>query len=298
MIYECTICSFVTDKQRDYSRHIKTKKHINKCINRDVHIDDSTTSSICHTYDATTVALLNEQIKQLKNYVEDLKKDKNNMYEIVKDTTHMNKSSMSAFTFLITHHPSAPPLSQLTHEQSTEIINCNNENIKLLEIDDKTTKKDKDKICAINDNSCEIFLNKYKNYRLHMFVGDAIVSKFKTNDPDKQSFWNSDTNRRTYLLMMGNSNGSWITDKRGVKLVEYVIRPILNNICVVVTDYCNKLCANVHNYCEVIKKKDLMVMLRDDINFTHKLENDVLNYLGPFFYLDKDGYHRIKQKLK
>ena len=118
--------------------------------------------------------------------------------------TSIAKKSVSALTYLATKHKNAPPLKQVKYEDAKELLMCDKDN-------DLTNK----------------ILGKYQIGRLDEFIGDIIVGFYKKTDPSKQSIWNSDAPRLTFLIKdIVGEKSEWITDKKGMKLRELVIRPI------------------------------------------------------------------------
>lgn len=75
-------------------------------------------------------------------------------------------------------------------------------------------------------------LNKYIHYNSAHFIGDALISFYKTKNPKDQSIWNSDSARLNYIIRDVNENGGnrWVVDKHAKKVKELLIKPLLEKI--------------------------------------------------------------------
>ena len=64
---------------------------------------------------------------------------------------------------------------------------------------------------------------------LYKTLGDSIVSYYKTPDPKDQAVWNTDSSRLNYLIKhaIGKKKVGWITDKKGHRVTEQIITPVL-----------------------------------------------------------------------
>ena len=129
----------------------------------------------------------------------------------MKANDNLNKS-LSAMSFLKKYFTKTPPLSGFT--EFDKITN--------------NSKKDIANLC----------LDYYKSnyYHLHAHIGDIIIKKYKTSDPEMQSIWSTDPTRNNYAVRNRIDIGDnihkdiWNNDKNGDISASIIIDPILNKI--------------------------------------------------------------------
>ena len=117
------------------------------------------------------------------------------------------KKSVSALTYSMTNYEDAP-------------------HIKAIDVDDVEIFNESDKKIV------EDIISAYKHKTFNKYLGDIIVKLHKKDNPLKQSIWNTDDNRLTYLIkdLMKNNSSNWIVDKKGVKATVYLIDPLLTHV--------------------------------------------------------------------
>lgn len=77
----------------------------------------------------------------------------------------------------------------------------------------------------------DIAIHHCKKKTLHQYIGNVIISEYKNEDePGKQSLWTSDVARLSYVIRqkIGNGEAVWIEDKKGLKVKETIIIPLLD----------------------------------------------------------------------
>ncbi len=132
---------------------------------------------------------------------------------------------------------------------------------------------------------------------INKYLGDYLVKLYKKDDPNKQSLFNSDVSRLNYAIREKlNDKIFWSADKGGTKTCEYIIKPFLNYIKVLLNNY------NISNAKKISKIKTLKTGQINAINDETKtclniimnidngiLEKDVNKYIAPHFYLSPKG---------
>ena len=115
-----------------------------------------------------------------------------------------------------------------------------------------------------------------------------LLKHYKKNDPSEQSIWNSDTSRLTFLIkdIVGDKS-EWVTDKKGVKLIKYVIKPVLELIIYLSKEYIqnqnkndNKNYKKKLEYMTLASEMEVMLKLK-------KIEVDIARHMGPHFNINK-----------
>jgi hypothetical protein len=78
----------------------------------------------------------------------------------------------------------------------------------------------------------EVVIHKFEKKELVSFIGDVLIKKYKTENPEDQSMWSSDVARLAYMIreLTADNEPSWYTDKGGVKTAKYTVKPILLHI--------------------------------------------------------------------
>lgn len=231
-----------------------------------------------------------KRIEELLKEKESIINEKNNLFEYLKTSTmkHIdlsqinstaNLSSVNALTFLMTHRKNAPPLRQIDHTDAIKILNYD---------ETESTKH------------IESLIFEFRKKHFAKMIAGLIVNQYKTANPDNQSFWSTDVARLSYLIRdvaQQNAEPTWITDKKGVKLTNYVLTPILDAIYQLLDNYIkkitilNKSLSKVLDidYDQINRNITLALSASELMNYIKRgtLTIDILSELAPKFNLDK-----------
>lgn len=186
---------------------------------------------------------------------------------LVKSAGGMVASSMSAITYAMKNYKDAPMLEAIQDYDSV-IDNTDNKFVKNL---------------ATN----------YRRKICDKYLGDYLIKYYKKDDPNKQSKWNSDTQRLHYIIRSKLDNDvEWVVDKKGIKVINTVIKPFLSEVRSLCTDYMKELDIKIKKSKGVIQQSflnDLITLgeLVGKIN-NNTFANDILKYITPHFYLNKE----------
>ncbi|ARF08768.1 hypothetical protein Catovirus_1_818 [Catovirus CTV1] len=310
MKYQCIICNYETDDKSNWSKHKKSKKHKNKESESTNLLDKSlmnpqplpsnskknickycniTFTQTCHLsrhikkcsekYHTEQITILQQEnnqiksnsiIKTLKEKIKSLEQQKNflekeNEYhkQLVISAGNLIQSSMSTLNHLVINYNNAPILEPLK---------------------DYSVLEEKDKFIGKI-----IYYNNEK--KLDEYLGKFLVKHYKSKDPSKQSNWNSDTSRLTYINReLVNNKPNWVIDKKGVKMTNTIIDPLLNYVKKISQDeliLLNELRDDMDGAYDVNK----VICLTDIIQKinSNALSNDINKYLAPYFYFDKNN---------
>ncbi len=142
-------------------------------------------------------------------------------------------------------------------------------------------------------------LLKHNHKKLNKFIGNYIITAYKKENPEKQSLWNTDSSRLTFVIkeLITNKSSKWKVDKKGVKTKKYLINPTLEYIKKMLENENISLIKKMedtyrNNLEEIIEK----VRIIADINKNIKdgiLSNEILKFISPHFYFD-DKFKKIK----
>mgnify|MGYP001426063450 CR=1 FL=1 len=237
MKFNCNICNYSTDVKFAFEKHNDSNKHKikvmettkrtsskpqanlnpifveikckNKLIQSNTHKCDycdnmySTNSSlirhkkICltreqnaiHTKYCDEIALLKNEILLLQekntnyqnlyeketNITSILKSENAHLKSIVNNASSVIKTSVSTMAYVIKNYKEAPALESLKDYSAIHYEQNNTEFV---------------------DN----LIYEHSHNKLHIYLSDFIIKTYKKEDPNKQSIWNSDTSRLTYLI--------------------------------------------------------------------------------------------------
>lgn len=295
LMYECNKCDYSTNRIYNFTKHNKSKKHIEKSKTYD---NNTFNCDSCDKFFAYKSGLsrhkkncsignsqTNKHILELKTQMLEMKIE--HMQEkielltgyknIAENTAESSKSSCSALNYIIKHYNDAPCIQQFT-------------NFDLL------TQENEEHTIA------EIAIHKYNQNQLCTYIGDIIVAQYKTDDPKQQVLWISDINRLTYLIreVTANNKVEWFTDKGGVKLSKYIVKPILDHIHDdLIRFYDEKLEDLDRDICESDKKniRNNLMSSRSIMKIieTNQLNDDIIKYIAKYVHLDrKDEIKTIK----
>lgn len=302
--YYCECCNYRTIYQPNMTRHYKSDKHISNSKENDENGDKKHECNMCHktfgyksglSRHKKTCLVKNNETVLLKNQIAELQ-SKNEMQEmrykmekmelelknkqdkielllsfknIAENTAETSKTSCSALNYIIKHYNNAPCIQEFT---KFELL----------------TKGNADYSIA------EIVIHKYNYGELCSYIGDIIVGEYKTDDPSKQALWSSDVNRLAYLIreVTANNKVEWLTDKGGIKISTYVIKPILDHIHDDLTRYYNEKLDDLDSDIEetektAIRKNMTSTASIQKIITNNNLNDDIIKYIANFLHLDR-----------
>lgn len=293
-IYECKYCKNYFSKPGNLSRHYKIcveKKHFEN-------IENIQTENKIKILEQKIEAIQKEKesiIKQSKEKIKFIEKEKDiikrqseeklkiiekeskeklkilekeNEYhkQLVISAGNMIQSSMSTLNHLITYYNNAPILEP---------------------IKDYSLLEEKNKF--INN-----LIYYHKENKLDQYLGNFLVKQYKTKDPKERSNWNSDTSRLTYINReLVNNQPNWVIDKKGIKMTNIIIDPLLNYIKRLLQEDIvilkNEMEHNSENREDLLSK---MIMLNEIIkNINNKvLSKEINRFLAPHLYFDKNNF--------
>ena len=116
---------------------------------------------------------------------------------------------------------------------------------------------------------------------LHQTLGDGIVRIYKTADPKQQTIWNTDTSRLNYLIKhaINNRKSGWMIDKKGLRVTEKIITPILSHLKAKMEEYEPR-----RNDPRSYQTKGFLLEIIMEIN-DGGLANRINKYIASHFYM-------------
>jgi hypothetical protein len=295
--YYCEICSFKTRNKTDHSRHIKTKKHLEKVkeglndtqmapkvypnntlkkhrrkmiIYKCLHCDNifSNASSLGrHKKTCTESKSKDIEVEKVKKEYKKFQKEAKEKEKILKKQLetyeHMLKSMTSPqtinyYNYIVQNYPNAPALEcQKSYNNMIEA-----KTMTLMEV---------------------VSMYHYDN-KLVKFIGNYIIKIYKHKKPKDQSFWSTDISRLTYIISESCKNGlntnGWAYDKKGSKIKKIIIEPALEYIRDQLFIYCQESGGKTEGH--ILKH---MIAANSVIQFidSGELSDKINKYIAPEF---------------
>ena len=204
------------------------------------------------------------KIKQLEEHLEMMADDRRKFAELAITNAKNNSKAMSALNYVIYtyNNTEAKPLAQLKNTEANAIL-----------------YKNKPKDISIEDK----FIDCYRHNDLDKYIADCIITAYQCDDKSKQQFHSSDVSRLTYIVReLINKTNEWIADKKGVKIEERVIIPLLDNIKNIMNDYIKNLDDDDNADLKIICQRNQAIMdimtLCEDVKFANRINKLVAPY--------------------
>ena len=206
--------------------------------------------------------LLNVELKFQKKETEYYKVEIEYYKNLLNQTGNMLKGSVSTLTYVMNNYKDAPVLEPIKGERLNEL---ENDKIKL----------------------ARLLIEKFKHNTLKSYIGDFIIKLHKTQNPNDQSLWNTDSNRLTFLVKeyLLDKTSKWMIDKDGRKTLECLIVPLLDESKKLLQEYFDKECIVLPNktmdeYEYLIYEQNAISDLITNID-NGVIANDILKYISP-----------------
>ena len=317
MNFKCEMCSYSARDKSDYKKHLITKKHKGK-VNEQMNESNENPKRIikenlknpficqhCNNNFSTAANLsrhdkacfkkiqittnYKNEISILKNELEShikaleqkdetinqkdetisiLKSEVAHLKSIVNNTGSIVKTSVSTMAYVIKNYKDAPVLESVNDYSAIHYEQNNTEFV-------------------------ENLIYEHNNNKLHIYISDFIIKTYKKGDPAKQSLWNSDTSRLTYLIreIITNNKVDWKVDKKGIKTTKFIIEPILKYIDDQIRNYVESY--EIDHKVSAKEAERQMMKLKSGMEIiknieTKVLSEEILKYITPYFYLIKN----------
>ncbi|ARF08938.1 hypothetical protein Catovirus_1_988 [Catovirus CTV1] len=302
--YKCPNCEIYFSKSCNLSRHLK-----NCNIKNIKSIEKEFEEKIKENQYQNKLKLLEEKLNSYEieksnlqskyNILEskcNLLENENDFHkQLINAAGGMLQKSVNTMTFLLLNYDNAPLLKQLP-------------DYSMLSKDTETLIKE--------------LIHYHNKGTFDKFIGDFIVKQYKKNDPELQALWSSDTERLNYFIRelvkhkdsvnndanntplkssLSDDKAKWIMDKKGIKVSNYIIEPLLDYIQKIGMDYINTVGKNIDNMKPPQHNKAVNDMLAiGEINCGIKnksLAKGINKYIAPHFYLNKDNFSKKIDKI-
>lgn len=218
--------------------------------------------------------LIKEKLELSEKHCKTLEKENEYHKQLVNATGNLIQTSMSSLNYMITNFKDAPILESL-------------EDYSIFEEEKKFI-----------DN----IIYYYVKGKLAQYIGDFLILKYKSEDPKKRQTWSTDISRITYInRSLVNDVPSWVVDKKGLSIIQIVIKPFVEYIKVQSQKTIKRLQKEMEETGSNYKSKKILAQMEYLNNIIQEINNKVLEvdinkYLASHLYFDKNKYIAIDQK--
>lgn len=228
-----------------------------------------------------------KQMNDKDKQIERLLNDKDYYKYLIDNAGTIVKTSVNALAFVMTYFTNAPPLEPPENVQ--ELLPGYQQHM-----DNLVNKNDEKYDASVFARNIIYF---YKEKKLVTHIGDNLIKIYKKLNPQDQSMWNTDSARNSCVLReltdKEENKSQWITDKKGIRIIEQIIDPIINEIKVLMQNYLTEEPLYIKKYFTHSRSDENLryfIHANDIITIVDNktLSNDILRYITPHFYLTKD----------
>jgi len=304
MEFNCNLCNYSTNDKFNFSKHQKTKKHLEKtkkqtkpnmeelCRSRTeiIHICNFCNNIYANAGNlAKHRAICSEKKKLIDEYTNKQKENELLICElkeklIQKDTLIATKDNLIAteiarrddlvkskdetILILTTETKNLKTILSSTGtlvEKSMSTLNFINTHYNEAPALEYVTDVPSLHLDLAEDKVASRIMTKYQNGTLVSFIGNLIIKNYKKKNPKDQSIWNSDNDRLTYMIR------TIISEKNKHNQWE-VDKKGVNTTAYVITpilDYIKRQLKNFIQTCDVGKRSDTTEKV---LNITYKIE--------------------------
>ena len=310
MTYNCNLCTYSTIYLGDLKKHFTTNKHIYNAQ----HVQPNDNKNIIPD---KYIEIISEKDKEIKKLHEEIKKILTNFVNIQQDDKkNFTKDILESVVKLkskgnITNNTITGNTINVTQAMKYLIEKFTENKNVLKKVTDEFI--DKSLFCkTVNDRSTKISLeerhkaiDRYaesdKDKTLAKKLGKILKYNFKQDDLDLQILWVTDVMRQSFIIKVESSKDpnkvTWIMDKKGEKICEMIITPILNKLYFYTCDYVNYLDKHsiinakdneIYKVMKFQEKQNDILKLRENLRHNtldNTMSYSVLRSCAPYFQL-------------
>jgi hypothetical protein len=266
--YTCDYCKSTFTRRNNLGRHIQ------RCLKKKSYDEENELKKQLKLKDKE-MEIKNKEIEHYKEEMDHYKTEIEYYRNIINAAGSLIQKSMSSFSFINNNFENAPKIEQMKESD-----------IKLL---------DENKSDFI-----DLILYHHNHKTLNKFIGDYIIKVYKKKKPEEQSIWNTDSSRLTYIIkdLIDKKSSKWKIDKKGIKTKKFLINPVLEYIKNLLDNNKSLLLKKIKTsdtsqYDIIFEKVKIITEINKEIK-DNILCNDILKYISPHFYFDKDSIKKIK----
>ena len=243
VLHTCKYCNFETNKKINYDTHCLTQKHKNNII-----IINKSKEKI----DDSTINIIIEQNKELKDEIQNLRNTNTKMDELKKEIQNLKDVNNQNTQTIVKE-------ARVIKKSILSILNTDfkdTPSIEYIEEEDFRTHLEEEYNLKLDDTNNKIFMRIFSDFEKRKLVhsmSKVILRYLKKEDQNEQSVFNIDSSRGNYATKIQNI---WHNDKKGLELKKYTIDSMMKYMLNVMDIYRLKL---VDMYNENKIKKNINV---------------------------------------
>ena len=267
--FECENCGVEFSHKNNYYRHRKNCHEKNNIIEKEKELMET--------------KLKLEIEKREKELYQKLEKEKSELLNtfMANANTLLNKANDNTKTTaeaMKTVSVSALKYANDKFKNTPAMLPLENFNINKL---DFNNEKDKAQLV-------EILIYNAKQKSLDKLLGDHIVTEYKKDNPEDQSFHTTDCSRLNYIVRELIENALiWSVDKNGIKICSSIVKPLIKKCISALMEHQRYLLQEMSKG-DLYKQKDVELILEVLMSIdSGALETDINKYIAPFFNLNK-----------
>jgi hypothetical protein len=193
--------------------------------------------------------------------------------------------TVNALTYIMENYNKAPELKLLDNETAMKLL--------------KYETKDGEITNLITGKTpLQYLLDLHENNKLVSHLGNLIISQYKKLNPCDQSLWNTDASRLTYAVRNSTidkerktKNLIWDSDKRGIKINNCIITPLLEQLKDMIMKYDKDINNRFDDMSQSQRDKYAdnsihTIDIKQGIS-TSSLHKSILRYIAPYFHMSK-----------
>jgi hypothetical protein len=327
MKYKCDVCDYGTEDLSNYKKHNKSKKHM---VNIKLHSDIKKTKTCEENTIKFTCVACNKEFKhksslckhkkqfcikskkdeqtstdyqmKIKDLEIELMKSREDKYKSIADiykgenefhkTLSVNAGNMlgktvNALTYIMENYNKAPELKLLDNETAMKLLKYETKDGKITNL-------------ITGKTPLQYLLDLHESGKLVSHLSNLIISQYKKIDPSDQSLWNTDSSRLTYVVRnvavdkennQKTKNLIWDSDKRGIKINNCIITPLLDQLKDMILKYDKDINNRFGDMTQSQRDKYAdnsihTIDIKQCIS-TSALHKSILRYIAPYFHMSK-----------
>jgi len=310
MKYNCSVCIYETNDRSSWYNHNISKKHIKLIENaKNKHSDQQNLNLINKDHE---VELLKERLRAMENEKKAAENERNiyklQLEEVKKQHEKELENTITLYEKRVEHVSKQVRILENQTQFQEQLINSAGGIIKksmntlsylLLNYSNAPHINKLDDYSIISKDMDDLITNitfYYDKNKLDKYIGDFIIKQYKKNEPENQSLWSSDTDRLNYficeIMKKQDNKKQWILDKKGIKMTNCIIKPLLDYIAEINSNYIIKKNKEIEDRehtdegLKILKEMQILASVNSDIR-NNKLSASINKYIAPHFYFDK-----------
>ncbi len=267
--YSCSNCEFSTNHKSSFYRHLKSCKNDNQDTNMAVSVMELKLKLEFAEKEKDLFKKLEAEKSELLN---NIMVNANHIINKANDNTKITAQAMQTVSV------SALKYANDKFKDTPALLPIQNFNINNLSFDNENDRK----------QLTEILIYNAKQNSLDKLLGDHIITCYKKDNPEEQSFHTTDCSRLNYIVRELLENAyTWSVDKNGIKICSSIIKPLIEKCIEILLSHQKELIEEMTTG-DYKSKESVQIIISVLMSIDKgSLESDINKYIAPFFNLNK-----------